>query len=38
VTDVVRGLNEANRRMQEEHIAYILRLIIKVGTQHNYIF
>jgi hypothetical protein len=37
VTDLVRGLKEANRRMQEEHIAYILRVIIKVGTKHNYI-
>ena len=38
VTDLVRGLMEANRRMQEDHIAYILKVIIKVGTQHNYIF
>ena len=38
MTDLVRGLKEANQRMQEEHIAYILKMIIKVGTQHNYIF
>ena len=38
MTDVVRGLTEANRRMQELHIAYILKVIIKVGTQRNYIF
>jgi hypothetical protein len=38
VTDLVRGLKEANRRMQEEHIAYILKGIVKVGTQQLYIF
>lgn len=38
MTDLVRGLKEANRRLQEEHIAYILRVIIKVGTQYNYVF
>jgi predicted RND superfamily exporter protein len=37
VTDMVRGLQESNRRMQEEHIAYILKGIVKVGTEHNYI-
>ncbi|KDR20620.1 Neither inactivation nor afterpotential protein C [Zootermopsis nevadensis] len=30
VTDLVRGVNEENRRMREEHIAYILKEIIKV--------
>lgn len=38
MTDLVRGLKEANRQMQEEHIAYVLKGIVKVGTQHNYIF
>lgn len=31
MTDLVRGVNEENRRMREEHIAYILKEIIKVG-------
>jgi len=35
VTDLVRGLQQENRRMREEHIAYILRETVKVGTPYN---
>lgn len=30
ITDLVRGLQEKNRRMSEEHIAYILKEVVKV--------
>jgi hypothetical protein len=37
VPDLVRGLQEENRRMTEEHIAYILKEVVKVGISYNYV-
>jgi hypothetical protein len=36
VSDLVRGLQQGNRRMKEEHIAYILKEVVKVGISYNH--
>jgi hypothetical protein len=38
VPDLVRGLHQENRRMKEEHIAYILKEVVKVGVLYSHVY